>query len=115
MKNNPHSNPQAWYNSGADGGARTHNLRFRRPLLYPLSYARTNRTIAYAQPTDKPYHPQNSSRYSRESPLTFFRAGGIIPFRSFKDVAHPRRCEREGVHSITNRGFSRALQLAHPS
>lgn len=26
---------------GAGGGGRTHNLRFRRPLLYPLSYARS--------------------------------------------------------------------------
>jgi hypothetical protein len=26
--------------SGTGGGGRTHNLRFRRPLLYPLSYAR---------------------------------------------------------------------------
>src|SRR5258706_10073907 len=40
--------------SGADGGARTHNLRFRRPLLYPLSYARIALTIAYARPADKP-------------------------------------------------------------
>ena len=39
---------------GADGGARTHNLRFRRPLLYPLSYARIALTIAYARPADKP-------------------------------------------------------------
>ena len=38
---------------GADGGARTHNLRFRRPLLYPLSYARVALTIAYARPGDK--------------------------------------------------------------
>ena len=26
---------------GAPGGSRTLNLRFRRPLLYPLSYGRT--------------------------------------------------------------------------
>lgn len=30
MRHNTHSSPQVGYNSGADGGARTHNLRFRR-------------------------------------------------------------------------------------
>ena len=85
---------------GADGGARTHNLRFRRPLLYPLSYARIARTIAYARPVDKRSHGIGTVLIFRsESPLTFYRPGGIIPFRSFQDVAHPRRCEREGVHS----------------
>lgn len=48
----------AW-EAGADGGARTHNLRFRRPLLYPLSYARaatqlyhsgSARSRSFAQP-----------------------------------------------------------------
>jgi hypothetical protein len=80
---------------GADGGARTHNLRFRRPLLYPLSYARIALTIAYARPADK--HARGSGTvliFRSESPLTFHRPGGIIPFRSFQDVAHPRRCER---------------------
>jgi hypothetical protein len=30
MRHNTQNNPQPWYNCGADGGARTHNLRFRR-------------------------------------------------------------------------------------
>jgi hypothetical protein len=38
MRHNTQSNPQPWYNSGADGGARTHNLRFRR--TYPPFAAR---------------------------------------------------------------------------
>src|SRR5215207_6848277 len=80
---------------GADGGARTHNLRFRRPLLYPLSYARIALTIAYARPADKHLRGiRTALNISPESPLTFYRLGGIIPFRSFQDVAHPRRCER---------------------
>ncbi len=40
MYSNPQHNPQGVGFSGAGGGGRTHNLRFRRPLLYPLSYAR---------------------------------------------------------------------------
>ena len=50
---------------GAGGGGRTHNLRFRRPLLYPLSYARLltfardTSNIAYACPADKPERPPN--------------------------------------------------------
>jgi hypothetical protein len=81
--------------TGADGGARTHNLRFRRPLLYPLSYARIALTIAYARLLDKRLRGTRTAVDIRsESPLTFCRPGGIIPFRSFQDVAHPRRCER---------------------
>lgn len=30
---------------GAPGGTRTLNLRFRRPLLYPLSYGRTKHVL----------------------------------------------------------------------
>jgi hypothetical protein len=30
---------------GADGATRTHDQRFRRPLLYPLSYARMPHSI----------------------------------------------------------------------
>ena len=92
---------------GADGGARTHNLRFRRPLLYPLSYARIARTIAYARPVDKRSHDSGTVHIFRsESPLTFYRPGGIIPFRSFQDVAHPRRCERRSPLHHQSRLFT---------
>ena len=89
--------------SGADGGARTHNLRFRRPLLYPLSYARNAFTIAYTRPADKHSRGSKTALNIRsESPLTFRRPGGIIPFRSFQDVAHPRRCERRSpLHRLS--------------
>ena len=93
---------------GADGGARTHNLRFRRPLLYPLSYARIlPRTIAYARPADKRRRSsENRPQIRPESPLTFFATGGIIPFRSFQDVAHPRRCERRSPLHHQSRLFT---------
>ena len=56
---------QKW-GSGTGGGTRTHNLRFRRPLLYPLSYARVGSaentlTIAYWRSDDKPAGSGNCS------------------------------------------------------
>ena len=99
-----------WYAAlepGADGGARTHNLRFRRPLLYPLSYARIGFTIAYARPADKHARRIRTVPNIRsESPLTFRLTGGIIPFRSFQDVAHPRRCERRSPLHHQSRLFT---------
>src|SRR5690349_7228690 len=50
---------------GTGGGTRTHNLRFRRPLLYPLSYARTPFTIAYARLLDKRRFPRAYSVFGR--------------------------------------------------
>ena len=38
---------------GAGGATRTRDQRFRRPLLYPLSYARSTATIAHARRDDK--------------------------------------------------------------
>jgi hypothetical protein len=92
---------------GADGGARTHNLRFRRPLLYPLSYARIASTIAYARRADKYRRDIRILLDIRsESPLTSCLASGIIPFRSFQDVAHPRRCERRSPLHHQSRLFT---------
>src|SRR5215211_174614 len=52
-------------------------------------------TIAYTRPADKHSRSiRTVSAICSESPLTFYPASGIIPFRSFQDVAHPRRCER---------------------
>ena len=38
-------------NCGAGGATRTPDQRFRRPLLYPLSYARVSRCVARADAT----------------------------------------------------------------
>ncbi len=34
-------------NTGGGGGTRTHDRRFRRPMLYPLSYAPVFRPLLY--------------------------------------------------------------------
>ncbi len=65
MVYNPQHNPQGKQNCGTGGGTRTHNLRFRRPLLYPLSYARLPFTIAYARPLDKRRFPCAYSVFGR--------------------------------------------------
>ncbi len=79
-------------NAGAGGGSRTHNLRFRRPLLYPLSYARLltfdrdTSNIAYACPADKPERPPESIlMHNRIFPLTGHVRSGIVPFRNFQE------------------------------
>lgn len=68
---------------GADGGARTHNLRFRRPLLYPLSYARIARTIAYARRTDKHMRGLKTARYSFRIALDIFVGKWYHSFSQF--------------------------------
>jgi len=72
-----------------------------------LSYARIALTIAYARPADKRSRGiRIAPNFRSESPLTFCRAGGIIPFRSFQDVAHPRRCERRSPLHHQSRLFT---------
>jgi hypothetical protein len=40
QKNAGYNTPRLAFYCGTGGEIRTHDLRFRRPLLYPLSYAR---------------------------------------------------------------------------
>ena len=47
MRHNPHHNPQGTRDSGTGGEIRTHDLRFRRPLHYPLSYAHKDQLSFY--------------------------------------------------------------------
>ena len=79
----------SYLKSGAPGGTRTHDLRFRKPLLYPLSYRGAKPILYLKTVPDGAGRPVRHPFDSQVDSQTFPRRGHLTNARLPTQLIHP--------------------------